>query len=224
MQPIYNGYGGPRLSAEQVRKSFILHATGTGNNESGNPFTLAPAQATAVVGGQRLDLRTLLPQSPSYRVIQEGGDVGQFRLEYDVSGSAQSYLLNVVSLRDASDAVVNATLQDLGDRWQIDLSHPVKGNASVTLQKGATSSGGNVRIDGANAIPLRSDIQPMQIGDNGPVWIKGPMFTGGRLPALRTTTAVTAATAATSRGVSASVSSKPNETMTTTRTPVRERR
>lgn len=168
--PIYTGYGGPRMPAEQVRKSFVLHATGTGSDEAGDPFALAPAQATAIVGGQRLDLRTLLPQSPVYRVVKEGGGVGQFRLEYDVSGNAQSYLLNVVSLRDAGELPVSTTLQDLGDRWRIELSHPAKGNASVVFLKGPGSVGGSVRVDSGPETALRTDVQPMSIGDNGPRW------------------------------------------------------
>jgi hypothetical protein len=182
---IYAGYGGPRLSAEQVRKSFILHATGTGSNEAGNPFTLSTAQATAIVGDQRLDLRTLLPSAPAYRVIKEGGDVGQYRLEYDVVGSAQSYLLNVVGMRGANDVAVGATLQDLGNSWRIELSHPVKGTALLSLHKGATSSGGSIRIGGGPEQPLRGDIQPMSIGDNGPVW-PSARITGGNMQPMQT--------------------------------------
>ncbi len=184
LDPIYSGYGGPRIAAEQVRKSFVLHATGTGSNEAGNPFSLSPAQATATVGSQRLDLRTLLPQAPVYRVIKEGGGVGQYRLEYDVSGSAQSYLLNVVSLRDAAEAPTAATLQDLGERWQVDVSHPAKGTASVVFIKGTGSSGGSIRIGDGPETPLRTNVQPMRVEDSGPLWPK-TWFTGGnRRPQL----------------------------------------
>jgi hypothetical protein len=177
---LYTDYGGPRISAEQVRKSFILHATGTGSNEAGNPFTLSAAQATAIVGTQRLDLRTLLPQSPVYRVIKEDGDVGQYRLEYEVSGSAQSYLLNVIGARDASDVAVSATLHDLGNSWRIELSHPGKGTASLLLQKGATSNGGSVRIDGGPELPLRGNVHAMLIDKSGPIW-PSTQITGGNM-------------------------------------------
>lgn len=184
LEPIYSGYGGPRIAAESVRKSFILHATGTGSNEAGNPFTTSGAEASATVGPQRLDLRTLLPATPAYRILKEGGGVGQYRLEYDVSGSAQSYLLNVVSLRDATEAPLSASLQDLGSQWRIDLSHPVKGSATLTLTKGATSSGGSVRIGSGSDMPLGVGVQLMLIGDQGPLW---PLLrrTGGNLQPLQ---------------------------------------
>lgn len=165
-----SGYQGPRLLGEQVRKSFVLHATGTGSNGRSNPFQLSSAQATAVVGDQRLDLRTLLPANPSYRVVDEGAPIGQFRLEYDVSGSETSYLLNVVSVRDASDAAVTAAIGDFGDHWQVSLSHPVRGNATVTLQKGVESSGGSVRIGSSSAISLRADRQGISIDTAGVTW------------------------------------------------------
>ena len=183
LDPAYAGYGGPHLSAAQVRKSFLLHATGTGGNEAGNPFTLGPGKASAVVGDQRLDLATLVPAAPAYRVVAEGGEVGQFRLEYDVSGAAQSYLLNVVSLRDADDAPLSASLVEDGTQWQLTLSDPTRGSATVVLHKGETSAGGSVAVASATPVALRGDVQAMQVTDQGPVWQGAPAIlfgTGGR--------------------------------------------
>lgn len=188
LDPAYAGYGGPHLSAAQVRKSFVLHATGAGGNESGNPFTLGTGKASAIVGDQRLDLATLLPSTPAYRVIEEGGNVGQFRLEYDVSGAAQSYLLNVVSLRDAGEASLSASLTENGTQWQLALSDPLRGSATVVLQKGETSVGGSVAIAPGAPVALRADVQAMQVTDEGPVWqgAQVPLIgTGGRLPPRR---------------------------------------
>lgn len=185
LEPIYSGYGGPRIAAESVRKSFILHATGTGSGEAGNLFTVSGAQASAIIGQQRLDLHTLLPALPAYRILKEGGGVGQYRLEYDVSGSAQSYLLNVVSLRDATEAPLTAALQDLGNQWRIDVNHPVKGSATLVLMKGATSGGGSVRVGSGPDMPLGAGVQLMLIGDEGPLWPTGHR-TGGNLPPLQT--------------------------------------
>lgn len=189
LDSIYNAeYQGPRMAGTQVRKTFVLHATGTGTAGTANPFTLGAATASAVVGTQRLDLRTLLPAAPAYRVTQEGGEVGQFRIEYDVSGTEMSYLLNVVSARDAAEVQVGATLADLGDVWQLTLSHPQKGNATLTFQKGEASSGGSVRINQAPAQALRGDVQGMLVTAQGPVWTNAPgMSTGGILPALPVT-------------------------------------
>lgn len=174
LDPIYDvSYTGPQMPGTQVRKSFVLHATGTGADENGNPFALGAAQATATVGDQRLDLRTLLPANPAYRVIDEGGRIGQFRLEYDVSGSEMSYLLNVVSMRDATDAPVSATVSDVGDAWQLTLAHPLNGSATLLLRKGETSSGGSVRIGQGSVQPLLERVQGMSITGNGPVWHDG---------------------------------------------------
>lgn len=174
LDPIYDvSYDGPQMPGTQVRKSFVLHATGTGADENGNPFVLGAAQATASVGDQRLDLRTLLPANPVYRVINEGGDVGQFRLEYDVSGSEMSYLLNVVAVRDAADAPVTATLSETGDAWQLTLAHPANGSAMLLLRKGETSTGGSVRIGQGPVQPLLERVQAMTITANGPAWSDG---------------------------------------------------
>ena len=171
LDPIYDiSYDGPQMAGTQVKKSFVLHATGTGSNENGNPYSLNAAAATAVIGDQRMDLRTLLPANPAYRVIDEGGNVGQFRLEYDVSGTELSYLLNIVSARDAAQAQITATLQDLGNVWQVMLTHPQKGTATLTLRKGETSTGGSVRIGQGAAIALREDRQAMLISDGGVAW------------------------------------------------------
>lgn len=171
LDPVYDvSYEGPRMAGTQVRKSFVLHATGTGANESGTPFVLGAAQATATVGDQRLDLRTLLPANPAYRVIAEGGRVGQFRLEYDVSGSEISYLLNVVDVRDATAAPIDASVSDLGDAWQLTLTHPANGSATLVLRKGETSTGGSVRIGQGSVQPLLERVQAMAITGHGPAW------------------------------------------------------
>ncbi|HEY0660531.1 MAG TPA: heparinase II/III family protein [Lysobacter sp.] len=174
LDPVYNGgYSGPKMTGAQVRKSFVLHATGSGGDGRTNPFVLGTAQATATVGDQRLDLHTLLPANPVYRVIDEAGPIGQFRLEYDVSGSQTSYLLNVVSARDASDAMINAVIADLGDRWELNLSHPQKGAVTLVLLKGVTSSGGTVKVGSGAAVPLRADRQGIMINDQGVSWADG---------------------------------------------------
>ena len=174
LDAIYNSeYTGPRMAGDQVRKTFVLHATGTGSSGTANPFTLGNATATATVGTQRMNLRTLLPASPTYRVINEGGPVGQFRIEYDVSGTEMSYLLNVVSAHDASEAAASVSMNDLGDSWQIQISHPGKGTATVVLRKGETSSGGSVSVNGGSTQALRSDMQGMLLTSDGPVWTGG---------------------------------------------------
>jgi hypothetical protein len=176
--PLYKQYyHGPKLDAAQVRKGFVLHATGTGSNEAGNPWSITSAgRATATIGTQRMDLATLLPAAPTYRVLAEGSSIGQYRLEYTVTGAADTYFLNVLSMRDDTDAEVTASLaiEDGGNTYNVTLSHPTRGTANVRFAKGMASQGGTVSIAGGMPLPLRGNVQEMRIDDNGPKW-KGTM-------------------------------------------------
>lgn len=183
-------YTGPQLLGKDVRKTFVLHATGTGANGRGNPFAVAGAgNAVAAVGELRMDLRTLLPAAPVYRVIDEGGKVGQFRIEYDAAGTETHYFLNVIGLRDAADAPVSAGIADQGGAWQVTLTHPLNGSATLVFQKGENSAGGSVRIDQEASVALRENVQAMTIDDDGARWEGSSGFklrhTGGPLKPQR---------------------------------------
>lgn len=189
---VYSEYTGPKMQGSAVRKTFVLHATGTGSSATGNPFTVSTGQASAVVGTgstqQRLDLRTLVPANPTFRIINEGSDVGQFRLEYDTSGTEQSYFLNVVSTRDNAEQAVTASVVDQGGSWQITLSQPQKGRAVIVLQKGETSAGGSISLNGGSAQALATTVQGMLVQNTGPLWGGAPatpgVVTGGNQQAL----------------------------------------
>lgn len=116
---------------------------------------------------------TLLPAAPSFRIVNEDlpGDeqAGQFRLELDSVGTSDSYFLNVITGYDAGEAALNASLTDNGASWTLTLSHPTRGNASLTLLKGMASSGGNLTI-GATSTPLRADVQGISVTSERPVW------------------------------------------------------
>lgn len=189
-------YTGPQMPGKDVRKTFVLHAGGTGTNGRGNPFALSAGGATATVGEQRMDLRTLLPASPVYRIVDEGGKVGQFRLEYDVGGAETSYFLNVIGLRNAEDAPISASLADQGDAWQVTLTHPLNGSATLVLQKGEFSANGSVRIDQEPVAALKADRQGMTIDDDGPHWEGASTlrlrYTGGPLKPERVPSGATA--------------------------------
>jgi len=171
--PLYQPYyKGPRLDATQVRKSFVLHAGGGGPTGSLNPFIVqGPGRVTASVGDQRMDLVTLLPAAPAYRVIQEGGSVGQFRLEFDASGTATTYFLNAISLRNQDEVPVTVSISGTqsDQPWKIALSHPARGTAEVTFNPGLVSQGGSVKVADTTR-SLRNDVQGMQVTDNGPAW------------------------------------------------------
>ncbi|GMU44767.1 MAG: hypothetical protein IT479_16480 [Xanthomonadales bacterium] len=170
--PWYNGGGwllsGPHVAAAQVRRSFILH------------FETQPVAAgnrlSAALGTQTAELITLIPAAPVYRVIHEDvpGDeqAGQYRLELDSVGSVDGYFLNVVTGYDAGEAPLGATLSEDASSWTLSLTHPVRGNASLTLFKGMTSAGGSLTI-GAITTPLRNDVQGISVTSERPVWAGG---------------------------------------------------
>lgn len=120
---------------------------------------------TCTNGGQALALTTLVPAAPTYRSVTEGGGVGQYRLEVDTSGAAQSYFLHVLQAKAATAPSLAPTVVDGGSSYTVTLD----GSTSVTFQKGMASSGGSVTISGAT-VPLRSGVQPMVVTDSGPAW------------------------------------------------------
>lgn len=177
--PWYNGGGwlldGPHVAAAQVRRSFIMH------------FETQPVAAgnrlSAALGTQTAELITLLPAAPLFRVIHEDvpGDeqAGQYRLELDSVGTADSYFLNVVTGYDAGEAALGANLVDNGASWTLTLSHPVRGDATVVLMKGMTSTGGSLTVGGGTT-PLREDVQGISVTADRPVWAGGDaMFADG---------------------------------------------
>ena len=155
-----------RVPAAQVTRTFVMH------------FETAPVtganSVTATIGDQAVDLRTLLPAAPTFRVVNEDAAgnpaAGQFRLELDSSGSLENYFLHVITGRDVGEASVAATLTDLGDRWSIALTHPTRGNATVVLMKGMDSTGGSVAIGPQAATPLYAGVQGISVTSSGPVW------------------------------------------------------
>jgi hypothetical protein len=160
--------------AASVVKTELLHF-------ETNPTINAGARAiTAVNGSQVLEVRTLLPTATAvtYRTVTEGG-VGQFRVELDTSGTAQTYFLNVLQGRDSADAAVTASVVDNGTSYDVTITHPTKGTASISYQKGMTSTGGSFgwAQTGTPALSaLLTRVQGMSVNDNGPVWesLDGP--------------------------------------------------
>lgn len=177
--PFYNGGGwlltGPHVNAAQVRRSFIMHFE--------TQPVVSASRVTATVGDQTSELITLLPEAPAFRILNEDlpGDeqAGQWRLELDQSGAADAYFLNIVTGYDSGEAALAAQLTDNGDSWTLTLSHPQRGSASLTLQKGMVSRGGSLSI-GASTTALRESVQGIRVTSDGPVWDSGAsMFADG---------------------------------------------
>ncbi len=125
---------------------------------------------TAVNGPQALRVTTLVPASPTFRpVVNEGGQVGQFRMEIQTAGAPLSYFLHALQARGTADANVTATAVDTGAAFEVTLAHPSRGTVSIALQKGGTTTGGTITIGGATTT-LTSQVQTITVNDGGVVW------------------------------------------------------
>jgi hypothetical protein len=91
----------------------------------------------------------------------------QYRLEINDNSpiGAQSYFLVAIQGLNAGGSALAPSVQDNGTSWTVVLD----ANHRATLNKGMSSAGGSVTINGATT-NLRSDVQPMTITDNGPSW------------------------------------------------------
>lgn len=163
---------GPHLNADQVRRTFAMHFETTPSVNG--------ARVQAVNGTQSTELITLVPAAPSYRVLNEDrpGDelAGQFRLELDSIGSAESYFLQIIHGRDNGAPTLTAALTDNPGNWVIQLNNQAGQSAAITINKGMTSAGGSVVINGAAATPLRANVQGISVTSERPVWEAGDVF------------------------------------------------
>jgi hypothetical protein len=135
-----------------------------------NPPTIVDGtHVVAVNGDQALALTTLVPAAPSYTVTDEGG-VGQHRLDIETSGAPESYFLNVMQAKDATGVDVVASVAEDAKRFTVTLKHPTAGTATVVLEKGTKSAGGTFAFTGHGTQTLRSSVQKIQVGKEGPYW------------------------------------------------------
>ncbi len=145
-------------------KLFLAHF------ETPPTIDVATRTITAVNGPQALRLTSLAPATPTLRpVVNEGGAVGQFRLEIETSGTPLSYFLHALQARGAADANVTASAVDTGAAFAVTLSHPTRGTVLLTLPKGQTAGAGTITIGGATTA-LTSGVQAITVTDQGVVW------------------------------------------------------
>jgi hypothetical protein len=159
-----------RLQADTASRSktFMSHC-------ETNPSAIDASHYVCVDGTQQARYSVLLPATPALTVVNEAANGAtcaasecQYRLEVNDNNpiGAQSYFLVAIQGLSAGGAPPSApTVQDNGTSWTI----AIDANHSVTLNKGMTSAGGSVTINGVTK-NLRADVQPMTIGDNGPLW------------------------------------------------------
>ena len=177
--PWYNGGGwlldGFNIGGHNVRRTFVMH------------FETAPTatanRIAATLGTQTSELITLLPAAPLRWMFNEDrpGDeqAGQHRVELSQFGTTDAYFLNIVTGYDAGEAALGASLVDNGSSWTITLSHPVRGTASIVMNKGMDSSGGSVAINGGAVTPLSDAVQGITVTDDRPVWQAAFTFRDG---------------------------------------------
>jgi hypothetical protein len=145
-------------STAGATKTFISHCE-TSPAVTGNG-------ATCTIGNQALVMTTLVPSKPTVRVVNEGGKVGQYRIEVDTSpGTAQSYILTVLQAKDAGAASLSPSVVDDGSVFTVTLN----GSNSITFAKGMVSSGGSITTGGVTS-PFRTGVQTMTTSEAGPVW------------------------------------------------------
>jgi hypothetical protein len=155
--------------ASTTPKTFIAHFETNPTVDSGGKTV------TAVNGDQELRITTLVPANPTYRpIVNEGGAVGQYRLEVETSGAVQSYFLNVLEAKATADADLAASVVDNGSTFTLTLNHPARGSATVVFQKGRVSAGGSVVI-ADQASPLTATVSPISVTDNGVSWEATPV-------------------------------------------------
>lgn len=149
-----------QTGAPGATKTFVNHCE-TSPAVSGN------TSATCTVGDQALTMTTLVPAQRSYRVVDEGGYAhSQYRIEVDTTpGTAESYMIHVLQARDASAPALTPAVAEDGASYTVTLN----GAVSLTFQKGMTSTGGSIRIDGTETA-LRGDVQRMTVTGDGPAW------------------------------------------------------
>jgi hypothetical protein len=158
-----------RLQADTASRSktFVSHC-------ENNPTSSGASHYNCTDGTQKASYSVLLPAKPTLVVVNEASNGAtcnshecQYRLEVNDNSAvgAQSYFLVAIQGLNASGTALTPTVQDNGTSWTI----TIDANHIATLNKGMSSAGGSVTINGVMT-NLRADAQPMSITDSGPVW------------------------------------------------------
>jgi hypothetical protein len=156
-------------------KTFVVHC-------ETNPVLVDATHVNCVNGDQQLAVTTLLPATPSSRiVINESTGASpppppqntQYRVEInDAPNSTTSYTLHVMQAMDATGTRLAPTVVDSapGQATTGTLTVTIDANHRITINKGMTSTGGSIAINGTTT-NLRADIQGMALdATDMPVW------------------------------------------------------
>lgn len=160
-----------RKPAAAVVKTFVLHTT--------NRPTFDQNRWLATNGDQALRVWSLLPSGTAMhppRVVEEGSAIGQYRVEEDVRGAAQSYFLHVLQGRGAHAPDLEVSLQQDDRTVTVTLAQPgqaASARAIVVLAKGPTpghAAFGFARTGTPSVAPLTESVESLRITAAGPVW------------------------------------------------------
>jgi hypothetical protein len=156
-----------QVPAKDVIKMALIHF-------ETNPVIEDANHVSATIGNQVVRLTTLAPSNPTYEVVNEGGPVGQYRLQVKTSGVEQSYFINLLQGRDATGTNLTTSITENTTSFVLTITHPTLGNVTVTLQKGATSTGGSFgySLTGtpSTLAPFSAEVTNVGVTDDGPVW------------------------------------------------------
>ena len=158
-----------RLQADTASrgKTFTSHC-------EASPSSIDASHYICVDGNQQANYSVLLPATQALTVVNEasngatcGKGACQYRMEVNDNSplGAQSYFLVAIQGLNAGGTALAPTVQDTGSSWTVTLD----ANHRATINKGTTSAGGSVYINGATT-NLRADAQSMTISDDGPIW------------------------------------------------------
>jgi len=158
-----------RLQADSATRSktFMSHC-------ETSPVSIDATHYTCVDGSQQASYSVLLPATPALTVVNEAANGAtcasnecQYRLEVNDNSpiGTQSYFLVAIQGLNAGGTALAPAVTDNGSSWTV----TIDANHSATLNKGMTSAGGSVTVNGATT-NLRTNAQGMTITDNGPLW------------------------------------------------------
>jgi len=173
-------HGGSLTAAQVVTSALHHYETAPIQDGGASDFN----HWTSTNGTQVLHQTVLIPAgltASNARLIDEAScvdcsTVGQMRLDIDNSGAATRYHLSVLQARDTSGSnhAVGFTDSNSGDptsgTFTVTITPSGESATTIVFNKGASSSGGTIGVEGGSTQSLRSDVQGITYTDNGPIW------------------------------------------------------
>lgn len=93
-----------------------------------------------------------------------------FRQQIAATGANAKYQINVMQMRGATDSDLSASLAEDGSQFVVTLTQSGQSPTTITIAKGATSSGGTIQIGAGAVEAMPSTVQGIVADLNGVVW------------------------------------------------------